>query len=100
MGWTLVRDTLDDIDSGLQMPNIFHPKIVDAPNPGDKVTVIDFDAPGTRPMTAPDAAAGDLYCGRCGALLVTGMPRRNIRNSVIRCKLCRAFNDPSGMTAD
>lgn len=60
--------------------------------------MIDFDAPGATPMGGPDSAAADLYCGQCGALMVTGMPTGNIGNFVIRCKLCRAFNDPSGIT--
>jgi hypothetical protein len=81
------------------MPSFFHLKIVAAPGPGTTRTVIDFEAPGTTAMAAPDSAAGDLYCGQCGALMVTGVPKRNVRNSVIRCKLCRAFNDPGGITA-
>ena len=81
------------------MPNIFRLKIVDAPDPGAALIVIDVDAPGTRAVEGPDSAAGDLYCGQCGALLVTGMPGRSVRNAVIRCKLCRAYNDPSSLTA-
>jgi hypothetical protein len=80
------------------MPNIFRLKIVDAPEPGAASVVIDFDAPGTKAMEGADAAGGDLYCGQCGALLVTGMSGRRVRNSVIRCKLCRAYNDPSSAT--
>jgi hypothetical protein len=80
------------------MPNIFRLKIVAAPEPGAASVVIDFDAPGTKAMEGADAAGGDLYCGQCGALLVTGMPGRRVRNSVIRCKLCRAYNDPSSAT--
>lgn len=81
------------------MPNIFRLKIVDAPDPGAARIVIDVDAPGTRAVEGPDSAAGDLYCGQCGALLVTGMAGRGVRNAVIRCKLCRAYNDPSSLTA-
>jgi hypothetical protein len=92
------RSRSDDIDSGLHMPNIFRLKIVDAPDPGAAGIVIDFDAPGTKAMAGPDSAGGDLYCGQCGALLVTGMPGRSVR-TVIRCKLCRAYNDPSSLTA-
>jgi hypothetical protein len=80
------------------MPSFFHLKTVAAPDPGTTRTVIDFEAPGTTAMAGPDSAAGDLYCGQCGALLVTGMPKQNVKNSVIRCKLCRAFNDPSSIT--
>ena len=71
-------------------------KTIPAPDPGTR-TVIDFDAPGATTMAGTDAAVGDLYCGQCGALMVTGMPARNVKNSVIRCKLCRAFNDPAGI---
>jgi hypothetical protein len=93
------QSTPDDIAGGFDMPNIYRLKIVDEPDPGAAVTIIDVDAPGTKAIASPDSAADDLYCGQCGALLVTGMPRRNVRNSVIRCKLCRAFNDPGSMTA-
>jgi len=81
------------------MPDIFRLKVVDAPEPGAARIVVDFDAPGTKTMEEHDAAAADLYCGQCGALLVTGMPRQRVRNSVIRCKLCRAYNDPGSPTA-
>ena len=80
------------------MPNFFHLKTVGAPDPGTR-TVIDFDAPGTKGMAGSDSEAGDLYCGQCGALLVTDIPKRNVGTSVIRCKLCRAFNDSSGIKA-
>jgi hypothetical protein len=81
------------------MPDIFRLKVVDAPEPGAASIVVDFDAPGTKAMEGHDAAAGDLYCGQCGALLVAGMPRRGVaRTSVIRCKLCRVYNDPSSLT--
>lgn len=79
------------------MPNIFLLKIVDAPAPGT-VSVIDFDAPGVKTVEGADAAAADLYCGQCGALLVAGMSGRTVRRTVIRCKLCRAYNDPSAAT--
>jgi len=81
------------------MPNIFRLKVVDAPEPGAASIIVDFDAPGAKVMEAHDAAAGDLYCGQCGALLVTGMPRPRVKNTVIRCKLCRAYNDPGSLTA-
>jgi len=81
------------------MPNTYRLKVVDAPEPGAAKIIVDFDAPGTKVMEAHDPAAGDLYCGQCGALLVTGMPRQPIRNAVIRCKLCRAYNDPGSATA-
>jgi hypothetical protein len=76
---------------------MFQLKIVPTPDPGTR-TVIDFDAPGAKAMEGPDMAAVDLYCGQCGALLVTGIPKRNVKTSVIRCKLCRAYNDPSGIS--
>jgi len=81
---------------GHRMPNFFHLKTVGAPQPGTR-TVIDFDAPGTKAMAGADPEVGDLYCGQCGALMVTDIPRRNVGNSVIRCKLCRAFNDSGGI---
>ena len=81
------------------MPNIFHLKVVDPPEPGAATIIVDFDAPGTRRMEEQDSAGADLYCGQCGALLVTGMPKQRIKNAVIRCKLCRAYNDPSSLTA-
>jgi hypothetical protein len=71
-------------------------KIIPAPDSGTR-TVIDIEAPGEATMAGTDAAVGDLYCGQCGALMVTGMPKRNVKNSVIRCKLCRAYNDPAGI---
>ena len=79
------------------MPNIYRLKIVDDPEPGT-ASIIDFDAPGAKAMEGADAASGDLYCGQCGALMVTGMPGRSVRRAVIRCKLCRAYNDPSSLT--
>ena len=81
------------------MTNTYRLKVVDAPEPGAPRIVVDFDAPGTKAMEEQDLAAGDLYCGQCGALLVTGMPGRGMRNAVIRCKLCRAYNDPGSPTA-
>jgi hypothetical protein len=81
------------------MPDVFRLKVVDAPEPGAASIVVDVDAPGTRSMEAREEAAGDLYCGQCGALLVTGMPRQRMRKAVIRCKLCRAYNDPGSPVA-
>jgi hypothetical protein len=80
------------------MPRFFQLKVVTAPDPGATRTVIDFEAAGGTAMAGSASADVDLYCGQCGALMVTGIPTRNVRNSVIRCKLCRAFNDPSGIT--
>jgi len=78
------------------MAKFFQLKVIPAPDPG-KRTVIDLDAPGATTMAGVGTAVGDLYCGQCGALMVTGMPKGNVKNSVIRCKLCRAYNDPAGI---
>jgi len=80
-----------------KMARFFQLRTVAAPDPAAKRTVIDFEAAGGATMEGPDSADVDLYCGRCGALMVTGIPKRNIGNSVVRCKLCRAYNDPSGI---
>jgi hypothetical protein len=89
--------SLTTLDHG-DVSKMFQLKIVPAPDPGTLRTVIDFDAPGAKAMEGPDMAPVDLYCGQCGALLVTSIPKRNVKTSVIRCKLCRAFNDPSGIS--
>jgi hypothetical protein len=78
------------------VPRFIQLKVVPEPAPGTLRTVIDFDAPGAKTMEGSDLAV-DLYCGQCGALMITGIPKRNVKTSLIRCKLCRAFNDPSGI---
>jgi len=81
------------------MPDMFRLTVVEAPEPGAARIVVDFDAPGMKTMEEQGSSRADLYCGQCGALLVTGMPRTRVKNSVIRCKLCRAYNDPGSPTA-
>jgi hypothetical protein len=78
-----------------EMPKFIQLKTVARPELVARRTVIDFEAAGGMTMAGPDSEDVDLYCGQCGALIVTGIPKRNIRNSVVRCKLCREFNDPS-----
>lgn len=90
---TCSRTTVNDNE----MPRFFQLKTVAAPDPAATRTVIDFEAAGGTTMAGPDSADVDLYCGQCGALMVTGIPTQNVRNSIVRCKLCRAFNDPSGI---
>lgn len=81
------------------MPDIFRLKIVDPPEPGAARIVVDVDAPGAKGVEHHGGAPGaDVYCGRCGALLATGMRMQGVRNTVIRCKLCRAYNDPGSPT--
>ena len=72
-------------------------KTVAPPSPGALRTVIDFDAPGSKSMQGTDLAEVDLYCGQCGALMATGIPKAQAKTAVVRCKLCRAYNDPSTM---
>jgi hypothetical protein len=81
------------------MPDIFRLKIVDPPEPGAARIIVDLDAPGVKGGEHQAAATGaDVYCGRCGALLATGLRMQHVGNTVIRCKLCRAYNDPGSPT--
>lgn len=44
----------------------------------------------TVAIAGPDTKQPDMCCGRCGASLVVGMPRENIRGVFIRCSGCNA----------
>lgn len=81
------------------MPEKIKLTVIDEPAP-DTRNVIDYRGSGTVAMAGPNPFAPHLCCGSCGVPLVTGMPREQIINLVLRCKLCRSFNDTGDVTSN
>ena len=62
------------------------------PEPTSSRAVFEKTTKGTVLFQGFDTNIG-LTCGTCGSVLVAGMEREQIRNIVLRCNQCGAFND-------
>ena len=65
--------------------------VIPEPDPNTRSVFI-YDGEGTTVFTGYEVGVA-LICGQCKSNLVVGMRRKNIRNVVIRCKGCGAFNE-------
>jgi hypothetical protein len=66
-------------------------KVIQEPDPNTRSVFI-YDGEGTTAFTGFEVGIA-LTCGKCESRLVVGIPRDSIRNIIIRCKNCSAFNE-------
>ena len=67
-------------------------KLTVIPKPSERTRPI-FEAGGQVPVfNGGEQEAPDFVCGKCEAVLLTGLNRNRIINAVIKCS-CGAFND-------
>ncbi len=58
----------------------------------DTRTVIVFTGKGTVVMRG-EATGRDYVCGNCGATILAGIGRGQVKNIVFKCNACGAFNE-------
>jgi hypothetical protein len=65
--------------------------VIPEPDPNTRSVFI-YNGEGTTVFTGYEVGVA-LICEKCKSNLVVGIPRNNIRNIVIRCNGCGAFNE-------
>jgi hypothetical protein len=66
-------------------------KIIPQPQP-DTITLLIPKPQEALPLIKCDADL-NLVCGNCGVILVEGIIENEIRNIVIRCPICKQYNE-------
>lgn len=66
-------------------------KVIPEPDP-DTRSVFIYNGEGTIAFRGFDVGLA-LTCGQCNSHLVVGIPRENVRNIVLKCNSCGAFNE-------
>ena len=66
-------------------------KVIPEPSKGSRTLLLPKDGE-LLPLIECNADL-NLLCGNCNALLVEGIVENQIRNIVIRCPICRRFNE-------
>lgn len=65
--------------------------VIPEPDPDTRAVQI-LTGPGTI-IIQGDACGLSMDCGKCGASLVVGLKREQVRQIVLKCNACGAFND-------
>jgi hypothetical protein len=80
-----LRDHARPITEHLRLP------VIPEPDPGSR-TVLIREGAGTVLLSGEETGLS-LDCGACGAPLVTGLKRAQVRAVVIQCNGCKRFNE-------
>jgi hypothetical protein len=63
------------------------------PEPAPNTRTVFASPPGFKGPFMQGPGGDDTVCGKCGAVLLSGIPEGSVRNIVFRCFVCGSFNE-------